>query len=108
MIAIPSITAAVERNKEKALAKKINIIEASAETYASMNKNNIEYTRFTSKSCCINIEHIKEKGFLKESDLIDSDNNPIIGYICYENKEYLYYETNPLGTTTNKTCASAN
>ena len=93
LIAIPSITSSVERNKKNMLNKKIDIIEAAAESYVNLYKNSINnYSLFKQGNCVININDIKEKGLLTNEDLLDSDSNSITGYILYETatKEYKY------------------
>lgn len=98
LIAIPSITSSVERNKQNALAKKYDIIEATAETYVNLYKNSFNYNNFISGSCGISTDKLKEKGLLTEDDLKDSDNNIISGYIRYipSNKTFKF-ESNYTG-----------
>lgn len=90
MIAIPSITSSVERNKQKALDKKIDIIEAAAETYVNQYKNKINYSSFKNGNCCIKLSDIKNSGILTIEDLKDSDNNEIVGSVCYNTTDRTY------------------
>ena len=91
LIALPSITSSVERNKQKMLDKKIDIIEAAAENYVNMYKNKItNYDGFVNGTCTINITTIQAKNLLTEADLKDADNKEITGYIKYENGKYIY------------------
>lgn len=92
LIAIPSITSSVERNKQKMLEKKYNIIEAQAEAYVNLYKNKINYTKFKSGTCGINVQKIKDVGLLTNDDLLDSNNNVIEGSVWYYNKEYVFKE----------------
>lgn len=95
LIAIPTITSSVERNKQNALAKKYDIIEAAAETYVNLYKNSIRYNDFISGTCGIEINDLKEVGLLTDDDLKDADNNTILGYVKYNssNKKYEYSNT---------------
>lgn len=114
-IAIPSITASVERNKKNVFNKKIDIIEAQAESYVNLYKNKINYSLFVSGdkeatidgvsytqigSCCINISKIVNVGLLSSDDLKDADDKPIEGFVCYDKytNKYLYNKTN-VGTS---------
>jgi len=93
LIGIPSITSTVERNKQNALNKKYDIIEAAGETYVNLYfKNNSKYNTFISGNCSIDLNKIKERGLLTEDDLKDPDNKPITGSIKYDvtKKEYVY------------------
>jgi len=95
LIAIPTITSSVERNKQNALAKKYDIIEAAAETYVNLYKNSIRYNDFISGTCGIEINDLKDIGLLTDDDLKDADNNTILGYVKYNssNKKYEYSNT---------------
>lgn len=90
-IAIPSITSSVERNKKNMLNKKIDIIEASAEAYVELYKNGFNYDSFMEGNCCININELVSKNILKDSDILDADNEKITGAVCYENPNYKYF-----------------
>jgi len=104
-IAIPSITSSVERNKEKMLQKKYDIIEASAATYVSMNKNKITYDKFKNGECYIKLEDIKSdsRSDLSTDDLKDANDKEITGTICFEDNKYVF---KPSGDTSVCTSAS--
>lgn len=87
-IAIPSITSAVERNKQKTNDKKIEIIISQAEEYASIYKNKIK--RDEDNNFCINISSIIEVGLLTQNDIIDTDNNSLDGSVKYNNNTKTY------------------
>lgn len=92
-IAIPSITSSVDRNKNKVLNKKIDIIEAQSESYVNLYKNKISsYSTFKNGNCCIDINVMKDVGLLTSEDLKDADENIITGYFYYNTstKEYVY------------------
>ena len=92
-IAIPSITSSIDRNKEKILNKKIDIIEAAAETYVNLYKNNINnYNGFETGSCCIDIDAIKDRGILSNDDLKDVNDNDMHGLVCLNGTKYEYCE----------------
>ena len=90
LIAIPSITSSVERNKRKMLEKKYDLIEAQAESYVNLYKNKFDYNSFIEGDCQIGINKIKEVGLLTDEDLLDADGKEIIGVIKYENKKYIF------------------
>ena len=90
LIAIPSITSSVERNKQKLKDKKIDIIEVAAESYVNLYKNNINYTSFKAGSCGIDVSKIVGVGLLTNEDIKDSDNNSLDGSVWYINNKYEY------------------
>ena len=90
LIAIPSITSSVERNKENALKKKHDLIEAATESYVNLYKNDFNYNSFISGSCKIYISKLKEKGLLTEEDLKNINNEEIKGYVKYEKESNKY------------------
>ena len=94
LVAIPSITSSVERNKENALKKKYDLIEAAAESYVNLYKNDLgdKYDDFFNSGCNIKIENLKEKGLLTDEDLKDINNKEIVGSVKYEDKKYVFQE----------------
>lgn len=93
LIALPSITSTVERNKENMLNKKYDMFEASAETYVSLYKNKINYSSFINGNCVINLNDLVSKGLLTNEDLKDSNGKIIKGSIRYVSSEYIYQKT---------------
>jgi len=91
LIALPSITSSVERNKQKMLDKKIDLIEAAAETYVDMYKNKIDYDNFKKNTCGINVSELTKEGLLTTEDLLDADNKEIGGSIWYDKENKKYY-----------------
>lgn len=87
-IAIPSITSAVERNKQKVKDAKIKIIISHAENYASTYKNILKND--TSGNICINVKDLIDKGLLDDNDIKDMDENMLNGKITYKNNIYTY------------------
>lgn len=90
LIAVPSITSSIERNKQRMHDKKIDLIEAAAESYVNLYKNNINYTNFKAGSCGIDISKIKNVGLLTNEDLLDADNKVISGSVWYSDNKYIY------------------
>lgn len=90
LIALPSITSSVERNKAKMLEKKYDLIEAAAESYVNLYRNSINYTSFKAGTCGIDISKIKTVGLLTDEDLLDADNNVISGSVWYSDEKYVY------------------
>ena len=90
LIAIPSITSSVERNKQKLLEKKIDIIEVAAESYVNLYKNSINYTNFKKGICGIDVSKIVDVGLLTNEDLKYSDNNILDGSVWYISNKYKY------------------
>lgn len=93
LIALPSITSTVERNKENMLNKKYDMFEATAETYVSLYKNKINYSSFINGNCVINLNDLVSKGLLTNEDLKDSNGKIIKGSIRYVSSEYIYQKT---------------
>ena len=89
LIAIPSITSSVERNKQKMLEKKYDIIESAAEAYINLYKNKLgsNYTKFINGQCGINVTNLVEVGLLTTEDLTDADDNQITGIVKYDDDD---------------------
>lgn len=91
LIAIPSITSSVERNKQKIKNKKIEVIESAAVEYGSKYKNKFEdYSKFTSGDCCLPVSELETVGLLTSKEVNDADDNKISGYVCFDNGNYSY------------------
>ena len=98
VIAIPNITASLERNKNKMSESQKKMIASSAELYISENKNTITYySSFVAGSCCLSINTLESMGYLSSDDLKDANGNVISGYINYINNKYEFVTscTNP-------------
>ena len=78
LIAIPSITSTLERNKQKINEQKKNIVLSAAEVYANRYKQNFDYDSFLNGTCGIKVSDIKEKELITEDELIGSDNKQIV------------------------------
>ena len=91
MIAIPSITSSIERNKQKIKLKKLDIIETAAIEYNSKYKNKFQdYYSFYDGYCCLDVEDIRDVGLLSDDDLLDADKSDIGGFVCYDNEDKKY------------------
>lgn len=98
VIAIPNITASLERNKNKMSESQKKLIASSAELYISENKNTITYySSFVAGTCCLSINTLESTGYLSSDDLKDANGNVISGYINYINNKYEFVTscTNP-------------
>lgn len=74
-IAIPSITASLERNKDKVDKSKEQIIISAAELCVSDYKNEVARK---SSPCYITIATLNRDGYLSDNDVVDSDGNSIL------------------------------
>ena len=83
VIAISSISAAIERNKEKQNDAKIKVIESYAEVYYEEHKNSLGLTN------CISVSKLE----LTEEEMTDAFGNAFTGQVCYTNgKDFSYSE----------------
>ena len=82
VIAIPSISAAIERNKEKKNNAQINVIETYAEIYYETHKNSLgDLDKF-----CIKVGDLG----LTDAEIKDADGNDFTGSVIYEDNEFKY------------------
>lgn len=98
MIAIPNITASLEKNKNKLSDSQKKIIVSSAELFISENKNSLGYySSFMNGSCCLSTDILKDNGYITNDDLKDSNGSDLVGYINYANSKYEFSNscTNP-------------
>ena len=90
-IAIPSISASIERSKEKQRNAKIKIMESAAEIYIVDRKSLI-----TSSSCYVKIDELISSTLINADDKIDpTTNSDFGGCILYNKLEgtYSYQDT---------------
>ena len=90
-IAIPNISASLDRQTCKTTEAKAKLIESAAQFYVSDNRNSIRSTLEPIpadangiKSCKIDIAKISD---LTSDDKKDSDGNDIKGYVIYKTDE---------------------
>jgi len=91
-IAIPSITASMERSKAKQTASKIKMLESFAELYVTEHKNSVYKNLDDSgkDECHIAIGEEKYKKYITEDANIDADGNEITGYIVFNREKNSY------------------
>lgn len=80
VIAVSSISAAIERNKVKQNEAKKEIIISYAKIYYEDHKNKIERDR----NYRITIDTLVDDELLTEEEILDVDGNLITGDICFE------------------------
>lgn len=86
VMAISSISAAVERNKQKQNDTKIAVIESYGKLYYDAHKNSL------SASGCLSLNNLG----LDETELVDADGERFPGYVKYTNGDnFTYVETCP-------------
>lgn len=81
VIAIPSISAAIERNKAKKNEAQIDVIETYAEIYYETHKNSYTLTNF-----CVDIDDLD----LTDAEKKDADGDYFTGSVKYINNEFKY------------------
>ncbi len=87
MMAITSISAAIERNKEKQNNAKKRVLESYAELYYQEHKNSL------SVSGCITIDTLYTKGVASDSEIEDANGDKFTGGIKYTNGTNFQYKT---------------
>lgn len=94
-IALPSITSSLERNKEKQNKSKKEMLESFAEIYVADYKNALYNKLGTETKCYISITTLNDYGYLSDDAAVDSDGNPIDGYINFDSatNSYTYSES---------------
>ena len=85
VIAIPSISAAIERSKNKTLERKKDVIESYAEIYYD------KYMKNTNKnSFCVDVSELKKELNLDDSETNDGEFNG--GSVEYNSGEFVYQD----------------
>ena len=84
-IAIPTISSALERTKEKQNNQRKRILESAAEVFVSEHKNTFYAT-------CIKLSVLSNGGYVDEEALKDADGKNFVGYIDVdrESGKYIY------------------
>ena len=89
VIAISSISAAIERNKEKQNKTKQQVIVSLTKLYYNSNKNSMEPTD------CINVSALRNTyKILSDEESKDMDGNTFTGYVKYTNGDNFEYVPN--------------
>lgn len=93
-IAIPSISASIERSKDKQKNSKISIIESAAELYATDRRGQI-----SSSSCYIKLDQIQSSGLLDAEEIINPvTNENFTGCVLYNKTAGTYEYQDTCGT----------
>lgn len=84
VMAVSSISAAIERNKKKQDNAKKKVIESYAELYYQEHKNSL------SGKTCISLDKLN----LSDKESVDADGDQFDGCISLSNDEFLKYKEN--------------
>lgn len=93
LIAIPSITSTISRNKDKELEAKQELIIAETKLYVESHKNH-EYP-FLQGKCGYLTEDLYNEKIVSEENVLDSDGNLIEGCVYYDPDQNTYHFENP-------------
>ena len=97
-IAIPNISASLDRQTCKTIVNKTKLIESAAQFYVSDYRNyivnttlrkNTSDTSDDNTACKITIDNLKSK-YITEDDLKDGNNKKIEGFVVYDNSDETY------------------
>ena len=80
-IALPSITASMERTKTKQDNSRKKILESAAEMYVTDHKNAIYKKMNNDTSCYISIKTLSDDNYLADDANLDSNGDEFNGYI---------------------------
>jgi len=86
VIAVSSISAAIERNKAKQNDAKIEIILSYAKLYYEEHQNSL------GTSGSISLYKLKEEGYLTDEERQNADGDDFNGVVCYNQKKFKYEE----------------
>jgi len=82
VIAVSSISAAIERNKVKQNEAKEKLIVSYAKLYYDEHKNSL------GDSGCITIKNLIDSGYISEDEVNDADGDPLIKNFKVDGVEY--------------------
>ena len=85
-IAIPSITASIERSKARQSEAKVMVIVEAAKMYYSSHKNSLNSSGFLNNSCYISVNSLD----LTEKELENPLGGSFLGGVFYDNGEFTY------------------
>ena len=97
-IAIPNISASLDRQTCKTTENKAKLIESAAQFYVSDNRNNINNNlknntpndETDDKTSCKIITNKLKGNYINDDDLIDGNNQPFDGYVIYDKLNETY------------------
>jgi len=92
LVAIPSITSTMERNKHRTEEQKTKTIASALEVYASTYKSDIGYEEFLTGSCGVKIQTLIDKDLLTLDELKNNNGNYIYNLESYMVKNNDNYE----------------
>ena len=82
-IAIPSISAALERSKNSQNKQKIKLLESAAEVYVSEHKNSIS-------ASCVSVNTLLNGGYIDEDNTKDANGDLFSGGIEINANDFTY------------------
>ena len=82
-IAIPSISAALERSKNSQDKQKIKLLESAAEVYVSEHKNSIS-------ASCVSVNTLLNGGYIDEDNTKDANGDMFSGGVKIEDSNFTY------------------
>ena len=92
-IAFPSISASIERSKNKQNNSIKKVIESSAELYFSDHKNTIQ------GNCFVTVEELKNQNYLTDEEAKDADGKSLSQHHVVRRDNKLEYDGNTSGVT---------
>lgn len=88
VIAVSSISAAIERNKNKQNEAKKELIVSYGKLYYDEHKN--DYTSIT--DFCVTTGKLKNDKYISDDELMDADNNTISGAVKYNGTKFEFVD----------------
>lgn len=92
-IAIPNISASLDRQTCKTTENKAKLIESAAQFYVSDNRNAVRDKLDGKGRCKIDTDTLLNDGtkkYITKEDLIDGNNEEFYGYIVYDSSDETY------------------
>ena len=87
-MAISSISAAIERNKDKQNQTKQRVLESYAEVYYQQNKNRIS----ANNKKCVTVKELYDSGIITEKEATDANGKQFKGGIYFNNGTKFEYK----------------
>ena len=97
LIAIPSITSTISRNKDQELEAKQELIITETKLYVESHQR-LE-ANFLNGYCSYTTEKLQDLSIVSEDNLLDSDGNLIVGCVYYDPTQRTYHFANPCTIT---------
>lgn len=93
LIAIPSITSTISRNKDKELKARQSLIVSEMELYVDSHKNTTK--NFRNGACAYSTEQMQNLNMVSSDNLLDGDNKLIEGCVYYSTTNQKYNFESP-------------